>query len=57
MMVLNDSLKLSARDNKDNDYQYSCAELILSMLADACDELSILEGQLFTLQSEKNTRH
>lgn len=34
VMVLNDSLQLSARDNKDNDYQHSFSEIILKNLAD-----------------------
>ncbi len=56
-MVLNDSLQLSARDNKDNDYQHSFSEIILKNLADTCAKLQKLDCELCALQSEKNTRH
>lgn len=57
VMVLNDSLQLSARDNKDNDYQHSLSEIILKNLADTCAKLQKLNCELCALQSEKNTRH
>lgn len=47
VMVLNDSLQLSARDNKDNDYQHSFSEIILKNLADACSKTS--KAWLWTL--------
>lgn len=55
--VLNDSLQLSARDNKDNYYQHSCSEMILKNLADVCAKLQKLDCELCALQSEKNARH
>ena len=57
VMVLNDSVQLSARDNKDNDYQHSFSVIILKNLADVCAKLQKLDCELCALQSEKNTRH
>ena len=54
--VLNDSLMLSFQNDKDNYYQYACAEIILDNLDKVCEKLNNLDCELCALQSEKNTR-
>ena len=38
MKVLNDSLMLSFQNDKDNYYQYACAEMILDNLDKVCEK-------------------
>lgn len=56
MKVLNDSLMLSFQNDKDNYYQYACAEIILDNLDKVCEKLENLDCEVCALQSEKNTR-
>ncbi len=53
MMVLNDSLKLSFHENKDNDYQYLFSELILDKLDVAKGKLDIIDCELCSLKKEQ----
>lgn len=53
MMVLNDSLKLSFHENKDNDYQYLFSELILDKLDLAKGKLDIIDCELCALKKEQ----
>lgn len=56
MKVLNDSLMLSFQNDKDNYYQYACAEIILDNLDKVYEKLENLDCEVCALQSEKNTR-
>lgn len=53
MRVLNDSLKLSFHENKDNDYQYSFAEIILDKIDESIEKLDIIDSELCALKKEQ----
>lgn len=53
MMVLNDSLKLSFHENKENDYQYLFSEIILDKLDIAREKLDIIDCELCALKKEQ----
>ena len=58
MMVLNDSLKLSFRENKGNDYQYLFSEMILDKLDIAREKLDVIDCELCALKEGlKSTPH
>lgn len=46
MKVLNDSLMLSFQNDKDNYYQYACAEMILDNLDKVCKKLENLDCEV-----------
>ncbi len=46
MKVLNDSLMLSFQNDKDNYYQYTCAEMILDNLDKVCKKLENLDCEV-----------